>query len=47
MESQLDRARESHGLQIQQADMALEQFKNQVDMKLLKSDVAKNTGVRK
>ncbi|XP_024920346.1 centrosomal protein of 112 kDa isoform X1 [Cynoglossus semilaevis] len=31
MESQLDRARESHGLQIQQADMALEQFKNQME----------------
>ncbi|KAM9391803.1 centrosomal protein of 112 kDa [Pholidichthys leucotaenia] len=32
MESQLDRARESQRLQIQQADMVLEQFKKQVEL---------------
>lgn len=32
MESQLDRARESQRTQIQQADMALEQFKKQVEL---------------
>lgn len=32
MESQLDRARESQRQQIQQADMALEQFKKQVEL---------------
>lgn len=32
MEAQLDRARESHKQQIQQADAALEQFKKQVEL---------------
>ena len=32
MESQLDRARESQRQQIQQHDMALEQFKKQVEL---------------
>lgn len=32
MESQLDRARESQRQQIQKADMALEQFKKQVEL---------------
>lgn len=32
MESQLDRARESQRQQIRQADMALEQFKKQMEL---------------
>lgn len=32
MESQLDRARQSQRQQIQQADLALEQFKKQVEL---------------